>query len=110
MSGVYRGKREMRMRFHAIRLLTLTVSVIALVAAVATGAADASSRNAHRHHVRQNRGFSNSWNAGEIRPAASSWSRGGDVCPGNARAIDCKIWPPPIIDDPDRRNGSGDGM
>jgi hypothetical protein len=24
------------------------------------------------------------------------------VCPGNARGIDCRVWPPPIKDDPDR--------
>jgi hypothetical protein len=32
----------------------------------------------------------------------------GPVCPGLARSIDCKTWPP-YGDDPDRRTGGGDG-
>src|SRR5579863_4658496 len=101
------------MRHGAIRLLALTVGAIALVAVVAAGEADASSRHIRKHHQRTNLGWNNSlrrsW-AEEVRPKVPSWSQGGDVCPGNARAIDCKIWPPPIVDDPDRRSGSGDGM
>jgi len=30
----------------------------------------------------------------------------GPVCPGLARAIDCRIFPPPIDDDPDRKFGA----
>lgn len=97
------------MRNNAIRLLMLSVGVTALATVVAAGAAEAGSRHPHKHHVRQNHGFSNSWNAGEIRPAASSWSGGGDVCPGNARSFDCKIWPPPFDQDPDRRISGSDG-
>lgn len=97
------------MRHDAIRLLMLSVGATALVTVVAAGAAEAGSRHTHKHHVRQNHGFSHSWNAGEIRPAASSWSGGGDVCPGNARSFDCKIWPPPFDQDPDRRISGSDG-
>ena len=32
---------------------------------------------------------------------------GSAVCPGGARSFDCKVWPPPAYDDPDRRAGDG---
>ena len=33
----------------------------------------------------------------------------GSVCPGIARSFDCKIWPPPIDEDPDRKISGSDG-
>ncbi len=102
------------MRPSAIRFLILTICVTAVAPVVAAADVEASSRHVRKHHQQTRLGWNNSlrrsWAAQDIRRAAPSWSGGGDVCPGNARAIDCRIWPPPIIDDPDRRNGSGDGM
>jgi hypothetical protein len=45
------------------------------------------------------------------RFAPPSFEHGNaDVCPGNAHgAYECKIWPPPVDDDPDRKGGGGDG-
>jgi hypothetical protein len=97
------------MRPNAIRLLMLNAGATALVTVAAAGAAEAGSRHIHRHHVRQNHDFSNSWAAQEIRPVAPAWNAGGDVCPGNARSFDCKIWPPPFDQDPDRRISGSDG-
>jgi hypothetical protein len=31
------------------------------------------------------------------------YRQSGDVCPGIGRSFDCKIWPPPFEDDPDRK-------
>ncbi len=102
------------MRPSAIRFLILTSCVTAVVPVVRAADVEASSRHVRKHHQQTHLGWNNSlgrsWAAQDIRAVAPSWSGGGDVCPGNARAIDCKIWPPPVIDDPDRRNGSGDGM
>lgn len=95
------------MRPNAIRLLMLSVGATALVTVVTAGAAEASSRHIHKQHVRQNHGFRNSWAAGEVRTAAQSYPPGGDVCRGSARSFDCRIWPPPIDGDPDRKMGDG---
>ena len=103
------------MRRSKIRSLTLVICATAVVIPV-VGATDveASSRHIRKHHERTSLGWNNalrrSWAAEEVRPVAPSWSQGSDVCPGIARSFDCKIWPPPVIDDPDRRGGSGDGM
>jgi hypothetical protein len=37
------------------------------------------------------------------------YSQAGPICPGIARGIDCKVWPPPIDEDPDRKRGAGGG-
>ena len=101
---------------HAIRLVTMAVCAVA-VPVIAASESDASGggreRQVRKHHQRPHLGWNNSlrrsWAADEIRPVAPSWSGGGEVCAGNARGIDCKIWPPPIGDDPDRK-ASSDGM
>lgn len=102
------------MRRSAIRLLILTIGATVAVPVLTATDVAASSHHIRKHHQRTNLGWNDSarrsWAAEDVRPTVPAWSQGGDVCPGNARAIDCKIWPPPIIDDPDRRNGSGDGM
>jgi hypothetical protein len=103
------------MRHGAIRFSTLTIPAIMVIALLAPPEAEARSRHIDQHHhKRTDLGWNNSLRrsmaAEEVRPMAPAWSQGGEVCPGNARAIDCRIWPPPIVDDPDRRNGSGDGM
>ena len=98
------------MRYSAIRLLTLAVCATAVTSVVAASEAEASSRHIKKHHQRTHLRVNNAWASEEVRPVAParSWG-GGEVCPGNARAIDCKIWPPPIYDDPDRKQAGSDG-
>lgn len=103
------------MRSHAIRLLTLTVSAVAMAAVVTTGAAEGSSRHIRKHYQpmshqqRTDVRFNDARARGEVHPAAAPPGRTGSACPGNARAIDCTVWPPPIDDDPDRKATSSDG-
>ena len=101
------------MRPSAIRFLILIICATAVVPVTAADVA-AGSRHVRKHHQRTNLGLNNSlrrsWASEELRPVAPSWSGGGDVCPGSARSFDCRIWPPPVIDDPDRKGGSGDGI
>ena len=102
------------MRPTAVRLLTLTIYVTAVAIPLATATdVEASGQHARKHHQRTNLGMNNSWRrasaAGEVRPVAPTRSGGGGVCPGIARGIDCRAWPPPIDDDPDRK-ASSDGM
>jgi len=102
------------MRPTVTRLLTLTIcaTAVAMIAVVTADQAEASSRKVRTHHQRTNLGWSNSWRraraAQDVRPAAPSWSGGGNVCPGLARSFDCKIWPPPFEDDPDRKHSGSD--
>ena len=88
----------------AIPLSLLTIGATALVAVpvFVSGAADAATRHAHvKKHARHWRHAGQPW-FGEQRPyvapSQSSW-----VCPGIGRSFECKIWPPPFEDDPDRR-------
>jgi hypothetical protein len=98
------------MRPTAIRFLTLTICATAVIPLVTATEGEASSRHVKKHHQRTYLRVNNAWASEEVRPVAParSWG-GGEVCPGNARAIDCKIWPPPIYDDPDRRQSGSDG-
>ena len=91
----------------------LAVGATAMVSVVATSGAEASSRHVKKHqHHRVNLGWTNSRDSGEARPMAAqrAWGFGSsDVCPGLARSFDCKIWPPPMYDDPDRKKSGSDG-
>ena len=102
------------MRPTVIQLLALAISTTMAVPLVTATGAEANNRHLRKHHQQASRDWNaslrRSWAADEVRPVVPAPSGAGDVCPGNARAIDCKIWPPPIIDDPDRRSGGGDGM
>jgi hypothetical protein len=95
----------------AIRLLTLAVyaTTPAVVPMVTTAKAETSSRKHLKKHKKQK-----SPGIGDPRSAGQAWPVSGpssqaDVCPGVARGIDCKTWPPPMYDDPDRRGGSAEG-
>ena len=81
----------------AIRLLTL-----AITASVAVAPAMAETAKMHHSHIR--RAFALS-GPGQVwlAPVPS-----GPNCPGLARSIDCKTWPP-YGDDPDRQRAGGGG-
>ena len=106
------------MRSYMIRPLTLAIYATALVVVPVITAAKSEASGQHlrkhhqRHHFGSNRGLHDglhdSWASGGFQPVARP-SYSGEVCPGNARAFDCKIWPPPIYDDPDRKGFEGGG-
>ena len=89
----------------AIRLLTLAVYTTALVVVpMVTPAKAATSSSRHMKHKKKIRsGFGDSWSADRARPVTRPPSQAGEVCPGIARSFECRTWPPPIYDDPDRR-------
>ena len=96
------------MRRCAIRLLTVATCAAILVAPVVTATGgEESSRHIRHHHKRTNFRLNNAWASEEFRPVAQARNGGGDACPGSARSFDCRIWPPLIDDDPDRRAGDG---
>jgi hypothetical protein len=95
------------MRRSAIRLSMLTICATALAAVpfFTTGSADARTRHAHmKKHARHWHDVHRPWIVGEPRPYVAPYApSSGWVCPGIGRSFECKIWPPPIADDPDRR-------
>jgi hypothetical protein len=94
----------------AIGLLTLAMYTTALAVVPMVTPAEAATNSKHtRKHQRtaQRRpAIIDSRAAGQARPVIRP---SGQVCPGLARSFDCKIWPPPIEDDPDRKVSGSDG-
>jgi hypothetical protein len=104
-------KGERRLSPYTIRRLILVVcaTAVGVIPVVKATEGEASSRHIGKHHKLKNPGL-NSRASREIRPVARPSFGGGDVCPSNAHSgFECKIWPPPIYDDPDRRLGNGEG-
>ena len=98
---------------YTIRRLILVVcaTAVGVIPVVTATEGEATSRHIGKHHKLKKPGL-NSQASREIRPVARpSFERGDvNVCPGNAHSgFECKIWPPPIDDDPDRRLGNGGG-
>lgn len=92
------------MRKLAIRLLTLALcpTVLALVPTV-TPAAASGSRHIQKHKKHWRPRVSEPWSVGQARPSVPPYGQAGPVCPGLGRSFDCKVWPPPYDEDPDRK-------
>ena len=86
----------------AFYFLTLAACATALV--VAPVVSSAKVKSTHHKKIRHH-GFAPAFHPRPVFPAAAP---NGDVCPGNARSFDCKIWPPPFDQDPDRKQGGTD--
>lgn len=94
------------MRPLTTRHLVLAVCATAVVSVVTATGADAGGRHAKKHHHRMDIGFNDVRGA---RASATTYNRGGPVCPGLARSFDCAVWPPPFDEDPDRKQSGSDG-
>jgi|SRR5580692_2322419 hypothetical protein len=90
----------------AIRLSMLNICVSALVMFPSVTPATAKTGHSrhmhikhrwHGHHVRT------AWPAGPAQPAAGFYNPYEPICPAIGKSFDCKIWPPPYADDPDRK-------
>lgn len=94
-------------------LLMLAVSTAAMASLVAASEAEASSHHVKKHHQRTSHHYRYRTNVGLNDPwtmrAPPVAQQDGNVCPGNARSFDCKIWPPPFDQDPDRKISGSDG-
>jgi len=98
----------------AIRLLTLAMYATPLVVVpmVTPAKAETSSSrhlNLKKHKRQKSPGLSDPWSAGQARPVTRPSSQADGVCPGIARSFDCRTWPPPMYDDPDRKVSGSDG-
>ncbi|MDE1932937.1 hypothetical protein [Bradyrhizobium sp.] len=91
----------------AIRLSVLAIGAAALLAASSPAQATENSRHLHHHQMKHQRHWRH--HGGPARygypetPMVGPGSQSGPVCPGIGRSFDCKIWPPPYADDPDRK-------
>lgn len=106
--------RERCMSKFAIRLLTLAMYATAPVVVPMVTPANAetsSSRHLKKHQkkIQKRHRFSDPWSAGQAWPVTRPSSQPGEVCPGIARSFECKTWPPPMYDDPDRKVSGADG-
>ena len=99
-------ERKLASKF-AIRLSMLTICATALMLVPSVTPVEAKAQKTgtvrtHRHLARHHRQWRPQMGDGwQAQPAPRSYS--GEVCPGIARSFDCKIWPPPFEDDPDRK-------
>jgi hypothetical protein len=86
----------------AIRLSMLAIGATMLVAVptLAPTKAEARSRHVHIQKHKRHRSFAGPLLVG---PAFRPSYPNGEVCPGSGRSFECKIWPPPMAEDPDRR-------
>jgi hypothetical protein len=89
-------------------LSALVVGATSLVAIPAIAPAQAASRHVHhmKTHPRHGRHhYGQAWYGYPAQPSyrPPSYSQSGDVCPGIGRSFECKVWPPPFEDDPDRK-------
>jgi hypothetical protein len=96
----------------AIRLWVLAICATAL--AVVPTVAPVEARTSQSQHIKKHKKIGNHDFYG-FRHADRAWPGGsppyqsGEVCPGIARSFECKIWPPPINEDPDRKMSGTDG-
>ena len=97
-----------------IRLLSLALYATSLpvIPVITPAQAETSStkhtNKQHRKNIQWRPGFSDPRSANAWIVTGPS-SLAGPVCPGISRGIDCRIWPPPIDEDPDRKKGAGGG-
>jgi hypothetical protein len=96
----------------AIRLLTLAVCATSLVMVPMVEPAKAASSISKKHkrhvHVQRAPGFAGAWGGTWYAGQAPVARPSGSVCPGMGRSFDCKVWPPPFDEDPDRKVSGSD--
>jgi hypothetical protein len=92
----------------SIRLsaLALYATTLVLVSAV-TPAAAKSGHSRHMHIKKHQRHWRHQTGAirpaGPAQPVAGFYNPYEPICPAIGKSFDCKIWPPPYADDPDRK-------
>jgi len=91
----------------AIRFSALALCATALVVGPAVTSAEAKTTGKHAHMAKHRWHRSHyvhrGWPVGEARPIVGYYNQPGPICPAVGHSFDCKIWPPPYEDDPDRK-------
>ena len=91
----------------AIRILTLAICATSLVLVPTIEPAQAASHGSkkHKRYIQQSPGFRGYSYVGQAWPVTRP---SGPACPGTGRSFDCKVWPPPFDEDPDRKASGSD--
>lgn len=95
----------------AIRFSVAAICASAFVAVPAVTPVQAkeiskkTSRHMHmaKHRWHRMHHYGRAWPSGEMRPVTGYYNQPGPICPQVGHSFDCKIWPPPYEDDPDRK-------
>lgn len=90
----------------AIRLSILITCATALVIVPTIAPANAEAAQRHTHikkHRWHRQHLGAAWAVGQSRPAGGYYAPSEPICPAIGKSFDCKIWPPPFADDPDRK-------
>jgi hypothetical protein len=100
-------REEKLMSQFAIRLSMLVLCAMALAAVPTVAPATAKTDHGRHMHIKQHRWHGHyvraAWPAGPAQPVAGYYPPSEPVCPAIGKSFDCKIWPPPYADDPDRK-------
>ena len=85
--------------------LAAGASALLLVAAISPAEAGKASAHMHmaKHRWHRVHDVRRGWPVGETRPVVGYYNQPGPICPAVGHSFDCKIWPPPYEDDPDRK-------
>jgi hypothetical protein len=88
--------------------LAVGATALLMVSAMTPAAAKTASQHAHHRHINKHAShwrphYGRAWYGYPAAPVAGAYRPSGDVCPGIGRSFECKIWPPPFEDDPDRK-------
>jgi hypothetical protein len=79
--------------------LALTATTLLAIPAITVTTAEASGHYKRHHHRAY--AHSHGWAVGPMQPVYRQ--EAGPICPAIGKSFDCKIWPPPYADDPDRK-------
>jgi len=108
-------QQEGNVRIFAKKHLALIACATALTAvpAMTLGKAEASSSKHIKKHGRINQwgpgpGSNHPWPADQAWRVARPPNQTGPACPGLARSFECRTWPPPFDEDPDRKASGAD--
>ena len=96
----------------AIRLSMLTIGATVVVAIPTVTPAEAATNNGHIKKHKKHRSVAGPLFVGEAQPVIrpsyypnDPYYPNDQICPGIGKSFECKIWPPPIDVDPDRKIG-----
>jgi hypothetical protein len=98
--------------FAKMILVLTTVAVLAMVPEMTLAGANTSSgKHVKKHRMKISRGSEGSgrpWSAGQAWQVVKPSGLAGPACPGIARSFECRTWPPPFDEDPDRKASGAD--
>jgi hypothetical protein len=89
----------------AIRLLlAICATALVVVPSVTPAKAETSRKHMHiKNHRWHGQHYGAAWSVGTAQPTAGYYAPSEPICPAIGKSFDCKIWPPPFADDPDRK-------